>query len=160
MGTVIALDDLPALANRLRAEGQRIVLTNGCFDLLHVGHLRYLKAAKALGDVLVVGVNGDATVGRLKGPGRPFVPAAERVELVAGLEPVDYALVFETPTAADLLLTAKPDVYVKGGDYHPGNLPEAEAARSVGTELVFVPLVKGRSTTMLAAKVRGQEEGS
>ncbi|MGQ9779427.1 MAG: adenylyltransferase/cytidyltransferase family protein [Bacillota bacterium] len=156
MGEVVARATVGDLAEGLRQEGKRIVLTNGCFDLLHVGHLRYLAAAKALGDVLMVGVNADEEVRRQKGPARPFVPAEERVELVAGLVPVDYAFIFGEPTAAELLLAIRPDVYVKGGDYTPANLPELPAVTAVGARLVFLPFVAGRSTTGLAALIAGR----
>lgn len=147
--------DLPALAEQLealRARGARVVLTNGVFDLLHVGHLRYLRAARAAGDVLVVGVNADAAVRALK-PGRPLVPATERAELVAALAPVDFALIFAEPTADALLRALRPDVYAKGADYGPETLPEAATARAVGASLLFMPLVPQRSTSALAQAV-------
>ena len=136
--------------NALRAElpsSARVVLTNGVFDILHIGHLRYLRAARRLGDVLVVGVNADSAVGK---PGRPLVPDAERAELVAALEPVDYVVIFNGPTADELLRALCPAVYVKGGDYSEATLPEAATAREVGARMVFVPLIAGRSTTRLA----------
>jgi rfaE bifunctional protein nucleotidyltransferase chain/domain len=138
-----------ALAPR-RARGTRIALTNGVFDLLHVGHLRYLRQARSHADVLVVGVNADAVVGK---PGRPLVPQAERAELVAALEPVDYVVIFSTPTADSLLRELRPDVYVKGADYSEASLPEATIAREVGASVVFVPLVEGHSTTELLRKL-------
>lgn len=138
--------ELNTLREQLAAH-KRVVLTNGIFDLLHVGHLRYLRAARGLGDVLVVGVNADSTVHK---PGRPFVPEAERAELVAALAPVDYVLIFKTPTADDLLRALRPSVYVKGADYSEATLPEAATAREVGADLVFLPLVPDRSTTRLA----------
>jgi rfaE bifunctional protein nucleotidyltransferase chain/domain len=134
----------------LRARGRRIALTNGVFDLLHVGHLRYLRQARSHADVLVVGVNADAVVGK---PGRPLVPQAERAELVAALEPVDYVVIFSTPTADSLLRELRPDVYVKGADYSEASLPEATIAREVGASVVFVPLVEGHSTTELLRKL-------
>lgn len=144
--------DLPALraaVDAARSAGQRVVLTNGVFDLLHVGHLRYLRQARSEGDVLVVGINADASVRGLK-PGRPLVPESERAELVAALDPVDYAVVFAEPTADTLLRTVRPDVYVKGGDYTEATLPEAATVREVGARLVFVPLVPHRSSSALA----------
>jgi rfaE bifunctional protein nucleotidyltransferase chain/domain len=131
----------------------RVVLTNGVFDLLHVGHLRYLRQARALGDILVVGVNADATVARTK-PGRPLQPDVERAELVAALEPVDYAVIFSEPTADELLRALRPAVYVKGGDYSLDTLPEADTARALGAEVVFVPLVPERSSSILARSLR------
>jgi rfaE bifunctional protein nucleotidyltransferase chain/domain len=132
-----------------RASGKRVVLTNGVFDLLHVGHLRYLCQARQEGDLLVVGVNADASVRALK-PGRPLVPESERAELVAALWPVDYAVVFGEPTADGLLRALRPDVYVKGGDYTEDRLPEAGTAREVGARIVIVPLVPNRSSSALA----------
>ncbi|NLG84446.1 MAG: adenylyltransferase/cytidyltransferase family protein [Firmicutes bacterium] len=156
VGEVVTSAGVEELAARLRRAGKRLVLTNGCFDLLHVGHLRYLAAAKALGDVLLVGVNADEEVRRQKGPSRPFVPATERVELVAGLVPVDYAFIFTEPTATGLVLAIRPDVYAKGGDYNPANLPEMSAVTTVGARLVFLPFVAGRSTTELAMLIAGR----
>jgi rfaE bifunctional protein nucleotidyltransferase chain/domain len=126
----------------------RVVLTNGIFDILHIGHLRYLRQARSEGDLLVVGVNADASVQALK-PGRPLVPERERAELVAALSPVDYAVIFDQPTADGLLRAIRPDTYVKGGDYTEATLPEAATAREVGARLVFVPLVPNRSSSAL-----------
>jgi rfaE bifunctional protein nucleotidyltransferase chain/domain len=137
-------------AEQLRARlSGRVVLTNGVFDILHVGHLRYLRQARALGDVLVVGINADASVARLK-PGRPLVPAAERAELVAALEPVDYVVIFEQDTADALLRAIRPAIYAKGADYSSRDLPEAATAREVGARVEFLPLVAGRSSSSLA----------
>jgi rfaE bifunctional protein nucleotidyltransferase chain/domain len=145
--------NLAVLSAHLSAD-KRVVLTNGVFDLLHVGHLRYLRAARALGDVLVVGVNADASVHK---PGRPLVPDSERAELVAALEPVDYVVLFAEPTAADLIRILRPHVYAKGADYAHKPLPEAEAAREVGAKVVLIPLVPGRSTSRLAAGLKDCE---
>src|SRR6185369_3705649 len=131
-----------------RARGERVVLTNGVFDLLHVGHLRYLRLARQAGDVLVVGVNADASVRK---PGRPLVPEAERAELVAALEPVDYVVIFAEDTADALLRAVRPTVYAKGADYSAESLPEAATAHEIGARLEFIPLVAGRSTTALAS---------
>jgi rfaE bifunctional protein nucleotidyltransferase chain/domain len=152
-GRVVELPELVRDLAAARAAGLRVVLTNGIFDLLHVGHLRYLRQARREGDVLVVGVNDDASVRALK-PGRPLVPAAERAELVAALKPVNYAVVFGAPTADGLLRAVRPDVYVKGGDYTAASLPEAATARDVGARMVFVPLVPDRSTSALARVLR------
>jgi rfaE bifunctional protein nucleotidyltransferase chain/domain len=148
-GNVVDLPALLAEVAAARAAGKRIVLTNGVFDILHVGHLRYLRQARTEGDLLVVGVNADAGVRALK-PGRPLVPEHERAELVAALSPVDYAVIFAEPTADDLLRAVRPDVYVKGGDYSEATLPEAATAREVGARLAIVPLVPNRSSTALA----------
>ena len=148
-GLVVELPGLIDEVTAARAAGKRVVLTNGMFDLLHVGHLRYLRQARSEGDLLVVGVNADASVRALK-PGRPLVPESERAELVAALSPVDYAVIFADPTADSLLRAVRPDVYVKGGDYTEASLPEAATAREVGAQLVFVPLVPNRSSSALA----------
>jgi rfaE bifunctional protein nucleotidyltransferase chain/domain len=146
--------DLPTLEARLayaRERGARIVLTNGVFDLLHVGHLRYLRQARTEGDLLVVGVNADRAVHKA---GRPIVPEAERAELVAALEPVDYVVIFAERTAESLLRTVAPHVYAKGADYTSKTLPEARTARQIGARLVFIPLVAGHSTSALLSSAQ------
>lgn len=150
--------ELAARAAALRAAGKRIVFTNGVFDILHVGHVRYLEAARALGDVLFVGVNSDASVRRLhKGPGRPINPEDERAELIAALRCVDNVLVFDEDTPVALIESVRPHVHAKGGDYAgPDALPETPLVRSLGGEVVLLPLVPGRSTTSL---LRRLEEG-
>jgi len=148
-GRVLELSELIEELAPVRIGHARVVLTNGVFDLLHVGHLRYLRAARALGDLLVVGVNADATVRALK-PGRPLVPEGERAELVAALDPVDYVVIFPELTADELLRALRPSVYVKGADYSDATLPEAATARSLGIELAFVPLVPNHSSSGLA----------
>jgi rfaE bifunctional protein nucleotidyltransferase chain/domain len=144
------------ITGRLRAEGKSIVLTNGHFDLLHVGHLRYLQAASELGDVLIVALNDDAMTTARKGPGRPVLPQNERAELLAGLECVDYVTIFSEPTAERVVELVRPDVYVKGGDYGPGgaDLPEARIVEAYGGRVVILPLVEGRSTTEIIAAIR------
>ncbi len=154
-GQVLAL---PALVEELqarRARGERVVLTNGVFDLLHVGHLRYLRRARELGDVLVVGLNDDASVRALK-PGRPLVPEDERAELLAALEPVDYVVTFGERTADALLRALRPDVYAKGGDYGEDTLPEAVTARQVGAKIAILPLVAGHSTSDLLERIESR----
>ena len=152
-GPVLASDRLRERLDLLQGEGRSVVLTNGVFDLLHVGHLRYLRAARAQGGALVVGVNSDASVRGLK-PGRPLVGEAERAELVAALEPVDAVVIFDSPTADDLIREVRPSVYVKGGDYTEASLPEAATAREVGARIAFIPLIPGRSTSALLAELR------
>jgi rfaE bifunctional protein nucleotidyltransferase chain/domain len=149
-GPVLDLASLQAALSGTRA---RVVLTNGVFDLLHVGHLRYLRAARGEGDVLVVGINADSAVHKA---GRPLVPERERAELVAALEPVDYVVIFSETTADTLLEALRPAVYVKGADYAEATLPEAATARSVGARLVFVPLVPDVSTSTLVERLSGQ----
>jgi rfaE bifunctional protein nucleotidyltransferase chain/domain len=147
------------LARRAHLDGRRVVLTNGVFDLLHVGHLRYLQAARALGDLLIVGVNSDASTRALKGPARPIVPEDERAELLAGLACVDTVVVFPEPTAIGLVETIRPDIWVKGGDYGSldealPRLPEAMAVRLLGGEVRLLPFVEDRSTTLLVERIR------
>jgi D-glycero-beta-D-manno-heptose 1-phosphate adenylyltransferase len=130
---------------------QRLVFTNGCFDILHVGHIRYLTAAKQLGDILVVGLNGDDSVRQLKGPDRPINSEADRAEILAALGAVDHVVIFQDLRVTQLVTHLKPDLYVKGGDYSVDSLDrgEVDALRSVGAEIKIVPLVPGRSTTRL-----------
>ena len=135
-----------ALATRLRAAGKRIVLANGCFDLLHVGHIRYLHDARRLGDVLFVGVNSDAAVARLKGPGRPLLPAHERVELLAALRDVDHVVVFDEDTADALAAAIRPHVHAKGTDYTADSVPEADTVRGLGGEVAIVGDPKAHAT--------------
>lgn len=149
MGCVIDLETLVALRETMSGT---VVTTNGCFDLLHIGHLALLREAKALGDVLIVAVNDDDSVGRLKGPDRPIVPACERAELVAALDPVDYVVLFSEDTPDRTLQAIRPDVHVKGGDYRPEDLSEAAVVEAGGGRVVIVPLVPGHSTSELARK--------
>jgi rfaE bifunctional protein nucleotidyltransferase chain/domain len=155
MGRVVGIDELVRLAGDLRARGRRVVLANGHFDLLHVGHLRYLRAAAREGDVLVVAINDDDSVARLKGAGRPIVPAAERAELVAALAPVEYVTVFAGDSPAPLIERLRPDIHCKGTDYgSPERVPEYEVVRRHGgvTRLVGDP--KDHATSDLIGKVR------
>ena len=161
MGRVVSLAELAVAMDAERAAGKRIVLTNGCFDLLHVGHIRSLRAARTLGDVLVVGVNSDASVQSFKGPDRPLVPDVERAEVLAAIESVDYVVVFEEPTAERLAGLVRPDVYAKGADYaltgasvDESRLPEARVVSSNGGRTVLIPFVPGRSTTSLVKRIR------
>lgn len=143
--------------DRLRAEGKRIAFANGCFDVLHVGHIRYLQGAADVGDVLVVGVNSDDSVRQLKGEGRPVMPEQERAEIIASLRGVDYVVVFGERSPAGLLGRLKPDFQCKGTDYTPDSVPEAEVVRSYGGEVVIVGDPKDHSTTAILEKLR---EGS
>ncbi len=137
-----------------KAKGQRVVLANGCFDLLHVGHLRYLRAAKAMGDVLVVAVNGDASVASIKGPGRPVLPAHERSELVAGCRWVDAVFVFDDPRVDQILKSLEPTVHVKGTDYTESSVPERDAARALGIQIAIVGDPKHHSTKDVIIRIR------
>ena len=147
-------EEAGALAARLRADGRRVVLANGCFDLLHVGHVRYLTAARALGDVLFVGLNSDAAVTRLKGPGRPLMPAAERVELLAALRAVDHVVVFDEDTADRLVALVRPAVHAKGTDYTEASVPEAASVRAAGGRVAIVGDAKAHATRDLIARIR------
>lgn len=144
---------LRAILDEMKSEGRRVVFTNGCFDILHVGHLRYLEEAKSLGDCLVVGLNTDESVRGLKGPDRPFVPEFERAEMLAGLECVDYVTLFSEPTPIALIGEIKPDIHVKGGDYRAEDLPETEVVRSYGGEVSVLVEVEGKSTTNIVARI-------
>jgi rfaE bifunctional protein nucleotidyltransferase chain/domain len=150
---IVSRPTLVAILDQRREEGRRIVLTNGCFDLLHVGHVRYLTRARALGDLLVVGLNSDASTRAIKGPKRPILPEHERAEVLAALAAVDYVTIFDEPTAEALVRQTRPDVYVKGAGYREEDLPEARVVRSYGGEVVLVPDVAGRSTSSLVATV-------
>jgi D-glycero-beta-D-manno-heptose 1-phosphate adenylyltransferase len=149
----MTLDEAVAVADRLRAERKRIVLANGCFDLLHVGHVRYLRAARELGDVLFVAINSDAAVARLKGRGRPLMPVAERAELLSSLREVDHVVVFDEDTADRLIASLRPDVHAKGTDYGPGTVPEEATVRAVGGRVAFVGDPKNHSTRDLISLV-------
>lgn len=151
---VLNREDLAARVECARREGAKIVLANGCFDVLHVGHTRYLAGARELGDLLVVGVNSDEQVRIQKGPGRPILPQAERAELVAALDSVDYVTVFEEPTVEQLLLTLRPDVHAKGTDYTEDTVPEREVVRSYGGRVAIVGDPKDHSTTSLLTRLR------
>jgi rfaE bifunctional protein nucleotidyltransferase chain/domain len=148
------VEEAAALAERLRAEGKRIVLANGCFDLLHVGHVRYLKDARALGDVLFVGLNADAAVTRLKGPGRPLMPAPERAELLGALRAVDHVVVFDDDTADRLVARLRPHVHAKGTDYTVESVPERGSVRAIGGEIAIAGDPKSHSTRDLIALIR------
>ncbi len=131
-----------------------MVFTNGCFDLLHPGHVSYLRAARALGDALVIGLNSDISISKLKGPSRPVVPEADRATILEALKSVDAVVVFDEDTPVRLLREVKPAVYVKGGDYRVKDLPEAEVAAEIGAEVKILPFETGYSTTALIEKIR------
>ena len=135
-----------------RKGGARVVFANGCFDLLHVGHVRYLEAAKGLGDLLVVGVNSDEQVWRLKGEGRPFIPARERAEVIASLRAVDYVTIFPEPTVTELLLALRPDIHAKGTDYTEETVPERDVVRSFGGRVQIVGDPKDHSSTEMVRR--------
>ena len=146
---------LAALAATLHRGHRRIVFTNGCFDLLHPGHVRLLTESKRLGDVLVVGINSDESVRRLKGPERPVLSENDRAEVLGGLDAVDFVSVFGEDTPEELIRLIRPDVLVKGGDYTEGTVVGAPFVRSYGGEVVLIPLVEGRSTSSMVARMKG-----
>lgn len=155
MGRAVSREKLLEEAAALRRQGRTIAFANGHFDLLHVGHLRYLQAAAAEADRLVVGINDDASVARLKGPGRPLVPAAERAELLAALDPVDYVVVFDGDTPVPLLAALRPEVHCKGPDYGtPEEVPEYEIVRAYGGRTALVGDPKDHATSDLIERVR------
>lgn len=150
---ILNREELVARVATARSEGSRIVFANGCFDVLHAGHIRYLQGARALGDMLVVGINTDAQVTRLKGDGRPVLPECERAELVASLEAVDLVTIFEEPTVTELLLALKPDVHAKGTDYTEETVPERDVVRSYGGSVRIAGDQKSHSTSEMLKKV-------
>lgn len=154
MGEQLTLKQAVARRETLRQAGGRLVFTNGHFDLLHVGHLDYLERARALGDALYVGLNGDASSARLKGAGRPLVPAAERARLLAALAPVDVVIIFDDDTAAALVRALRPDFYAKGGDYRDKPLPERADVAAYGGQIALIDYLSGRSTSALIARIK------
>jgi rfaE bifunctional protein nucleotidyltransferase chain/domain len=152
---IIAWEQLPAWSAAMRASGKRLVITNGCFDLLHVGHVTYLETARHQGDALLVGLNGDASVRQLKGPERPVTPEDDRAAVLAALESVNGVCIFVERTATRFLAAAQPDIYVKGGDYTLDTLNQDErrAVEQVGGKIVIIPVVPGKSTTATLKKI-------
>jgi rfaE bifunctional protein nucleotidyltransferase chain/domain len=150
-----ALERVSDWLKAARSQGQTVALANGCFDVLHVGHVRYLQGAKAEADVLVVGVNGDASVRRLKGEDRPLLPAGDRALLVGALRAVDHVIVFDEDDVSALLLALKPDVHCKGTDYTPETVPERDVVRSYGGRVAIVGDPKQHDTRTLVARIRG-----
>ena len=155
MSLILTREELSECIASARASGARIVLANGCFDVLHVGHVRYLAGARELGDILVVGINSDEQVAIQKGAGRPVLPAPERAEIVAALKSVTYVTIFDEPTVEQLLLTLKPDVHAKGTDYTTESVPERDVVRSYGGEVAIVGDPKDHSTTEIIARLGG-----
>ena len=155
---IIARADLGRETLRARAEGLRIVLANGCFDLLHVGHLRYLSGAKALGEFLVVGINSDEQARKLKGEGRPFLPEDERAEIVSALRCVDIVTIFDEPTVEELIRIIRPDFHVKGTDYTIDTVPERDIVRECGGTVAIVGDPKDHSSTRLRELLKEDAE--
>lgn len=152
--TIIPDTHVTAVAEDLRRQGRRIVFTNGCFDLLHIGHVRYLMAARACGDCLIIGVNTDASVRRIKGPSRPVTPEGQRAEVLAALGCVDHVTLFGDDTPKRLIDAVRPHVLVKGADWAEADIVGAEAVRADGGDVVRIPIVKDVSTTGIIARIR------
>lgn len=153
MFNLIEKENLSDLIKKLRSEGKKIVTTNGCFDLLHVGHVRYLQKSKSFGDILIVMLNSDMSVKRLKGDSRPLNNEQDRAEILCALSCVDYVVIFEEDTPRDLLDIIKPDIHTKGGDYTLETLPEADVIIKNNIKLELITFVEGKSTTNLINKM-------
>lgn len=149
--------NLQTLLKQLRKEGKTIVTTNGCFDILHVGHVRYLEETKKFADVLIVALNSDNSVKRIKGEGRPINNEKDRAEVLNALKSVDYVVLFDENSPAELLAEIKPDVHTKGADYNEDNLPEAKIIKENGGRLEFIKFVEGKSTTSTIEKINSQK---
>lgn len=152
---VIERDELEQLGEKLRQAGKTVVTTNGCFDILHVGHVRILQQARALGDVLIIGINSDASVRKLKGETRPINNENDRAELLLALSSVDYVTVFGEDTPVEFLKLVKPNIHVKGADYKPENLAETPVVESFGGRVEILSLVPGRSTSNVVSRIQG-----
>lgn len=152
---IVPWDKLPAWRAAMRATGKRLVVTNGCFDLLHIGHVTYLETARSQGEALMVGLNGDGSVRQLKGPDRPLNEEGDRAAVLAALESVDGVCIFAEPTATKFLAAVQPDIYVKGGDYTLDTLnrEERQTVEQAGGKIVIIPFVPGKSTTVLLQKI-------
>lgn len=150
---IFNLEELRSLVERSPTDWRPIVFTNGCFDLIHVGHVRYLKAAKALGKTLVVGLNSDISVGQLKGASRPIVTENQRAEVLAALKPVDAVVIFSEQTAVKLIAAIAPDIYVKGGDYTPETLPEAPTVLAYGGKIELIQIEVSSSTSKIIQQI-------
>ncbi|MBI4633502.1 MAG: D-glycero-beta-D-manno-heptose 1-phosphate adenylyltransferase [Deltaproteobacteria bacterium] len=154
MNKILNKETLKGELDRLRREGKKIVFTNGCFDILHVGHTRYLREAKKLGDILVLALNSDSSVRSIKGEKRPLVPETERADVVASLESVDFVTVFSESTPLELIEYLQPDVLVKGGDWAKENVVGLKSVQSWGGRVAIIPEIKGSSTTNIVEKIR------
>ncbi len=153
MGVVVKRVDIPKLVSALKAQGKTIVTTNGCFDILHVGHVRYLQATKAFAEVMIVCLNSDVSVKKIKGPDRPINNENDRAEILCALACVDYVVLFDESSPVDLLCEIKPDVYTKGADYTIDTLPEAKPVMQNGGRVEFISFVEGKSTTNVIKKI-------
>ncbi len=159
MARVVTVEKLEKAVEKAKAEGKTVVFANGAFDLLHVGHVRYLRGAAMLGDVLVVALNRDESVRKIKGPGRPVLPLDERIRLVSAIEGVDFIVSFSETKVTNLLLRLKPHIHAKGTDYTKENVPEADDVRSFGGKVAITGDPKDHNTTDILAKVRSLSDG-
>jgi rfaE bifunctional protein nucleotidyltransferase chain/domain len=153
MSKITPRNELKATVDRLKREGKKVVFTNGCFDILHAGHTRYLREARKMGDALILALNSDSSVRSIKGPMRPIVPEAERAEVVASLDSVDYVTIFDELTPLELIEFLRPDVIVKGGDWSEKDIVGAETVRKWGGRVAIMPQIEGASTTNIIDKV-------
>ena len=151
---IVDSNQIKNIIEKLKADGKTIVFTNGCFDILHVGHVRYLKAARELGDCLILGLNSDQSVRTLKGPTRPINTQDDRAEVLSALSAVDYVVIFEEPTAENLIAQIKPNIYVKGGDYNIKDLPESAIVSQHGGQTILIPEVPGKSSSNIIKKIQ------
>lgn len=154
MEKLIEKENLDNIIKKLKSENKKIVFTNGCFDILHAGHVRYLKESKKFGDILIVGLNSDVSVKKIKGESRPINPEMDRAEVLAGLEAVSYVVLFDETSPVKLLEEIKPDIYTKGADYTVETLPEAKTVLSYGGKIEFIKFLEGRSTTKIIDKIK------
>jgi D-glycero-beta-D-manno-heptose 1-phosphate adenylyltransferase len=150
---VIGRETARRLSQSLHIQGQKLVFTNGCFDILHIGHVKYLEEAKSLGDVLMVGINSDRSASILKGPGRPLINEDERAKIISSLYCVDYAIIFDEDTPIKLISELKPNIHVKGGDYKIQNLPEYDIVNSYGGKIQILSYANGKSTTNIVKQI-------
>ena len=149
----IGYNEIKNIVEKFKADGKTVVFTNGCFDILHAGHVRYLTAARELGDCLILGLNSDQSVRTLKGPTRPINNQDDRAEVLSALSAVNYVVIFEEPTAEKLIAQIKPNIYVKGGDYNIKDLPEATIVAQYGGKTILIPEVPGKSSSNIIKKI-------
>lgn len=157
---ILSKETAAKLIEELKLQGKKVVFTNGCFDILHVGHLRYLNEAKKQGDILIVGVNSDSSVRQLKGEGRPINNEIDRAEMLSGLKAVDFTVIFEELTPIEILEKLKPSIHVKGGDYDKNKLPETATVEKNGGEVRILSFVEGKSTTNIVKKIQFKDGGN
>ncbi len=157
MGKIKSLEELSEIIGQEKNNGKKVVLANGVFDLLHVGHIRYLKEAKSLGDILIVAVNDDHSARLIKGEGRPIIPEEERIEVLSAISYIDYLVKFSQPTVEQVISTLKPDIQAKGTDYTTETVPEREAVRSYGGEIAITGDPKLHSTSAILGKMKAKE---